>query len=296
MNNEYSVDLDEATEAHRNPAESELFERYSAILTRLRAPDGCPWDRKQTLHSLRRYVVEEAFELVAAIDDATNAPDDASATAAVADELGDLLLIVLLAANALADSGGPNLSTVLARSGHKLIRRHPHVFAALQVDGIAGVEANWERIKTDIERRSVAPDATPPGLPPLTRAIEIQRRFAKLGFDWPNHDGAITKLDEELAELRAALSDHETAGGSRSAVESELGDLLFSAVNVARKLDLDPNVCLAATTTTFLRRTQRVTELARGRSLHDMQQAELDELWRRAKGALSTDSDGDTPP
>ena len=285
--------LDEATEAHRNPAESEFFERYSAILTRLRAPDGCPWDRKQTLRSLRCYVVEEAFELVAAIDDATA---DASATAAVADELGDLLLIVLLAANALADSGGPNLSAVLARSGNKLIRRHPHVFAAVQVDGIAGVEANWDRIKTDIEQRSAAPEATPPGLPPLTRAIEIQRRFAKLGFDWPNHNGAIAKLAEELAELRTAVSDHETAGGSRSAIESELGDLLFSAVNVARKLNVDPNVCLAATTTTFLRRTRRVTELARDRSLHDMQQAEIDELWRRAKGTLNTDSDGDTPP
>ena len=293
--------LDAATEAHRNATESGLFERYSAILTRLRAPDGCPWDREQTLQSLRCYIVEEAFELVAAIDDATNTPTEARATASVADELGDVLLIALLTANALSDSGGPSLSDVLARSAHKLVRRHPHVFTATQVDGITDIEKNWDRIKTDIEQRSFAPDATPLGLPPLTRALEIQKRVAKLGFDWPSHNGALGKLEEELAELQAAVSDYEATGGPRSAIESELGDVLFSAVNVARKLKVDPNVCLAASTAAFLRRTRRVTELARDRSLHGMQAAELDELWRRAKrdttpGAFSTDSDSDTQP
>lgn len=281
------IELDDATEAHRNSSEAELFERYSAILTRLRAPDGCPWDRKQTLQSLRRYIVEEAFELVAAIEDATTTPDDANAAAAVADELGDVLLIVLLAANALADAGGPDLSEVLASSGRKLIRRHPHVFAAAQVDGVAAVEANWDRIKTDVEQRSNDPDATPVGLPPLTRALEVQKRVAKLGFDWPDHHGAMAKLTEELAELRSAVSDYEMSGTQQREIESELGDLLFSVVNVARKLKVDPNVSLAATTARFLRRTQRVTELAGNRSLDSIEESELDALWLQAKNDIA---------
>lgn len=282
------IELDDATEAHRNSSEAELFERYSAILTRLRAPDGCPWDRKQTLQSLRRYIVEEAFELVAAIEDTTGSPDDAHARAAVADELGDVLLIVLLVANALADSGGPDLSAVLASSGQKLIRRHPHVFAATPVDGVAAVEANWDRIKTDIEQRSNDPAATPPGLPPLTRALEMQKRVAKLGFDWPDHRGAMIKLNEELSELQSAVSDYETSGELQREIESELGDVLFSVVNVARKLRVDPSVSLAATTATFLRRTQRVTELAGDRSLDSMEEAELDALWLQAKKDIAS--------
>ncbi len=279
-----SLPLDEATESHRRPNESRVFEEYAAIIRRLRAPDGCPWDRKQTLDSLRNHIVEESFEMVAAINDASGASraPDASRYGEVADELGDVFLVAMLLSDALDKESGISFVDVLRENGRKLLRRHPHVFSDTSVKNAEEVAFNWHTIKTEIEGKNPGPSGVSAGLPPLERAFEIQKKASKLGFDWDDAKPAIDKIHEEAAELAQAADDPDS---SSTIIESEIGDLLFSVVNVARKLKVDPTVALDQTNRKFLSRFAYIEKAleARGMDVSSASLAEMDELWDESK-------------
>ncbi len=243
-------------------------------MARLRAADGCPWDREQTHQSLKRYLVEESAELLDAIDDGD---DDR-----LADELGDVLLQVAFHAQIAAEAERFDLQDVARRLCAKLIRRHPHVFGDAEVNDAAGVVVKWEEIKKterDDEPESVLGDI-PKHLPALAQAEKIQRRAAKVGFDWAELKHLLPKLREELQELEVALHQEETA-----AVEAELGDLFFTIVNVCRFVDVDPEDALRRTNRKFRRRFAYVEDRVRSgdREFADCTLAELDEFWDEAK-------------
>lgn len=248
------------------------LEAFQDVVARLRAPDGCPWDREQTHQSLRRHLLEEAYEVLAALDG-----DD---PAALREELGDLLLQVVLQAQIAAEGDEFRLADVLGDIQEKIVRRHPHVFGDVKVDGVEDVLHRWEELK-EAERagpgaagglRGVAPD-----LPALAQAHEVQDRAARVGFDWPAWQGVLDKLPEEVGELHAAPE-----GEAR---ERELGDLLFSLVNVARWLKIDPESALRGANTRFRRRFEAMSRSARasGRRMNEMSLEELDSLWDQAK-------------
>ena len=282
-----NLPLDDATQNRRRRDEADLFRDYAAIIRRLRAPDGCPWDQKQTLHSLRDHIVEESFELVAAINDLDRANQDDHA--AVAEELGDVILVTMLISDALENEGAINLSRVLAENGSKLIRRHPHVFSDVAVHGTDEVVQNWHRIKTQIEGKDSRATTVSRGLPPLARAHEVQKKAAKVGFDWDDLAPALAKIKEELDELEAEIDagkrDHDHDAPHKTRIEKEIGDLFFSVVNVARKLTVDPSVALARSTDEFLRRFAYIEErlAERGKHPRESDLTELDELWEEAK-------------
>lgn len=266
-----------------NPAGS--FERLVAIMARLRSAEGCPWDREQTHQTLRPYVIEEAYEVVQALDDGD--------MPALCDELGDVLLQVVFHAQIASESGAFGVADVCDTISDKLIRRHPHVFADVTVEGPAGVVANWEQIKA-AEKGKEAPsilDEIPAHLPALMRSYKLQQRAARVGFDWPNYLGALEKVDEEMDEFRQALDEAGTPegrierAGADNRVEEEFGDLLFALVNTARFLGIDPEVALNRTNHKFTRRFARVEQGARteGRNLEDMSLPEMDRYWNAAK-------------
>ena len=268
--------------------EALVAKRYAAIIRRLRGPDGCPWDRKQTLRSLRRHIVEESFELLAAIES-----DD---YVHVGEELGDVTLVTRLIADVLENESGIRFQDVLVDNGNKLIRRHPHVFGETTVDSADTVAANWNQIKREQEGRSDSPSHARIGMPPLERAYEIQRTAAKLGFDWRDPRPALGKVREELSELEEEIERTGALDASENAkddpgIEKELGDLLFSVVNVCRHLETDPSVALAYSNEVFLRRFSyieaRLTE--RRAEISDVTIEELDQLWNEAK-QLESDS------
>lgn len=246
----------------------------AAISARLRAPDGCPWDRRQTHRSLRPYLLEEAYETVDAIEHGT--PAD------LAEELGDLLLQVILHAQFAAEEGAFDLTDVYRSIAAKIVRRHPHVFGGLEVDGVDQVLSNWETIKAD-ERaeRGKADEGAFGGvaraLPALPASREIQERASALGWDWDDIAPVWEKVEEELAELRAASSDDERL--------HELGDVLFATVNLARWMKLDPEEALRAANHRWVARHRQVEELAaeRGVELDALSLAEKDELWDEVK-------------
>ncbi|MDA3949772.1 MAG: nucleoside triphosphate pyrophosphohydrolase [Spirochaeta sp.] len=275
-------EVEASIQPYERRSEADVFQHYAGIIRRLRAADGCPWDRKQTLTTLRRFVVEESFELVAAIHD----NDDHH----ISEELGDVLLVVMLIADALELEFGYTLADVLQQNGEKLIRRHPHVFGAVAVSGSDEVVANWNQIKKEQEGRSESPTQVSPGLPPLEHAYEMQRKVAKVGFDWPDIQSPLQKVREELAELEARMveigadTEPSRARDDRQ-IEDELGDLLFSVVNVSRHLKTDPSVALSRTNRRF---QERFTHIERriaesGRELQDCDLEELDALWDEAK-------------
>lgn len=275
-------EVDAAIRPYERPDEATVFQRYAAIIRRLRAADGCPWDRKQTLTTLRRFVIEESFELLAAIHD--NDHDH------VTEELGDVLLVVMLIADALELEYGHTLTEVLRHNGDKLIRRHPHVFGGVDVTDSDEVVVNWNQIKKEQEGRSDSPTHVSPGLPPLERAYEIQRKVAKVGFDWPDIRSPLDKIREELAELEDRIdeigADKDPARAREDRrIEDEIGDLLFSVVNVSRHLKTDPSVALSRTNRRF---QERFTHIERrvadsGRDISDCDLEELDALWDEAK-------------
>jgi tetrapyrrole methylase family protein/MazG family protein len=275
-------EVDAAIRRYERPDEATVFQRYAAIIRRLRAPDGCPWDRKQTLNTLRRFVIEESFELLAAIHD----NDEEHIT----EELGDVILVVMLIADALELESGQTLTEVLGQNGEKLIRRHPQVFGNVAVTGSDEVVVNWNQIKKEQEGRSDSPTHVSPGLPPLERAYEIQRKVAKVGFDWPDIGPPLHKIREELAELEDRMDEigaDEEPGRAREdrQIEDEIGDLLFSVVNVSRHLKTDPSVALSRTNRRF---QERFTHIERriaesGRNVSDCDLEELDALWDEAK-------------
>ncbi|MER3418286.1 MAG: nucleoside triphosphate pyrophosphohydrolase [Chloroflexota bacterium] len=262
----------------------------AAIAARLRAPDGCPWDREQTHASLRKHLLEEAYEVYDALA--------AGATPALAEELGDLLLQVVLHAQLAAEAEVFDLSDVAAAIGTKIVRRHPHVFGDAVVSTASDVNRQWERIKAaeravDVERAGdggLAPEARPrrrstldgisPTMPALAASQEMQERAASLGYDWPSVDGILDKVAEELAELGAASSAAER--------EEEVGDLLMVVVNLARHHGVEAEAALRAANEKFRRRFAAVEQLAaeRGVALRDCSFAELDALWVAAKALV----------
>jgi tetrapyrrole methylase family protein/MazG family protein/ATP diphosphatase len=254
------------------PQNGSTLPRLVEIMQRLLAPGGCPWDREQTLESLRSYVIEEAHEVVDAID--RGAPED------LREELGDLLLQIVFQAELARAQGWFGPDDVVAAICEKLIRRHPHVFADAQVSGSKEVLTNWEIIKAQEKRGRGALDGVPLTLPSLLRALRVSEKAARVGFDWPDGQGARDKLAEELGELDTAVAE-----GDRGASQRELGDVLFALVNYARKLELDPDAALRETLARFGERVRGVERAvaASGRELTALSAAELDLLWQKAK-------------
>jgi tetrapyrrole methylase family protein / MazG family protein len=272
------------------PGESagDRFERLVQLMRTLRSPDGCSWDRKQTLETLRPFVLEEAYEVVAAIDGGD--------PTALCDEVGDLLLEAVFVAQISADQDDFTIADAVDAINAKLVRRHPHVFGeAGAADGPplspTEVKAQWEQIKTQ-ERagqpsRKTLLDGIPESLPALLRAARIGARTANVGFDWDEAGEVLTKVDEEMAELKEAMADADQAH-----VEEELGDLLFTVANLARKLQIDPESALRAANNKFTGRFRRVEQrlTQAGRSLHDATAEELEREWqvvKRTPGAHS---------
>lgn len=269
--------IDEKTRGYIRQEDGEAFEEYSAILRRLRAPDGCPWDRKQTLESMRRFLLEEAHEAVAAIDDHLhrNAPQEN-----IGDELGDIFIVTMLTILALETSGGMTLKEVLSASAAKLLRRHPHVFGDVEARDADAVVRTWNRIKEEQEGTSSDPDAVSFSLPPLARALEIQKKAARCGFDWDEAEPVYRKITEELQELRESVT-----AGDITHIEEETGDLLFSMVNLARHLKIDPALALSGANEKFLRRYRSVAARLKdqGITMSDATMEELDDLWETVK-------------
>ena len=248
------------------------FESFQNTIAHLRAPDGCPWDREQTHQTLRSNLLEETYEVLAALD-----ADDADA---MREEFGDLLLQIVLHAQIALEYGEFSMADVIAGIQAKIIRRHPHVFGDVIVKGVGEVLENWEKLKA-AERGESKKDngvlgSVPPGLPALLQADTYQRRAARVGFDWPDISGVIAKVREEMAEIEAA---------SAEAVEDEVGDLLFAVVNWARWLEVEPESALRRANVKFAGRFAKVESAARvlGQELRAMSLEELDQLWEAAK-------------
>jgi tetrapyrrole methylase family protein/MazG family protein len=274
--------MDETTHAHRLlPPDSGLppYEQLRDIIAKLRGPGGCPWDREQTHLSLRGGLIEEAYEAAAAIE----AGDDVN----LREELGDLLLQVVFHSQIASDEKRFTLDEVAQTVSDKLIRRHPHVFGSESASNAAAVLVRWEEIKRAEKQAAGQPEKPPsaldgvtPGLPALMHAEKIQKRAAKVGFDWSSAAPVIEKVREEIAEVEEALK-RDCPGE----LEDELGDLLFAAVNLARKLRIDPEVALRRATNKFTERFQQIERIARARglSLEKMTLAEMDVVWDEVK-------------
>ena len=253
------------------------FSELVALMARLRAPDGCPWDRQQTHATLKPYLLEEVYEALEAID----AADDAE----LCKELGDVLLQVVFHAQIAAEEGRFDIEAVGQAIVDKLIRRHPHVFGDANADEADEVLLRWEQIKKQERREQgeAAPsllEGIPKHLPALMRAYRIQTRVAQQGFDWDEVDGALDKVEEEFAEVRKAWETDEAA-----AVEEEFGDLLFSLVNASRFLKVDPEQALRRAVAKFERRFRALEEIvhARGEEVAALSLAALDEIWDEVK-------------
>ncbi len=251
----------------------ENLPRLVEVMQRLLAPDGCPWDREQTLDTLKPYVIEEAHEVVEAIESGNSE--------ALREELGDLLLQVVFQAELARKNGwfGPN--DVVDAICEKLIRRHPHVFSDVKVEDSDEVVKNWEQIKREEKGDRGALAGVPKALPALLRAVRIGEKASAVGYDWPTVDGPREKVDEELREFDAAC-----AQGDPTRMEEELGDVLFSITNVARKRGLDPEAALRGTLQRFTARFETAEQAAKasGKALSELSESELDDLWEDAKG------------
>jgi nucleoside triphosphate diphosphatase len=254
---------------------AEAFTRLVDIMARLRAPGGCPWDREQTPESLRPYLLEEAYEVLDALDQAE--------PAAIREELGDLLLQIVFHSQLAAEAGHFTVADVAAGIADKLVRRHPHVFGDVTVRDAQDVVRNWTRLKAE-ERRQAGADGifvgVPRALPALARAQQLGEKARHVGFDWPDSSGVLAKLREELAELEGAI-----ASGDPGAIAHELGDLLLTATSVARHFEVPAELALRAASDRFVARVERVEAAARARgaSLTDLGPEELDRLWAEAK-------------
>ena len=291
----------------------ERFERAVAIMERLRAPGGCPWDREQTFDSIKPYTLEEAYEVLEAIDhrDWNELPG----------ELGDLLLQVLFYSEMAKEQGTFSIDDVLDRLSDKLVNRHPHVFANTKADTSAEVKRNWETLKTEERKKRLGDNANAgqngamttdsasildgisSAMPAMLEAHKISSRAAQVGFDWPNMQGLFHKLEEETAELRECLQEFPVpasrpegrgvAGSGRPVIreelrvrlEDEVGDLFFVMVNIARYLALDPESALRKTNRKFRRRFQWMEERLHqsGNPLERASMDELESLWQQAK-------------
>jgi tetrapyrrole methylase family protein/MazG family protein len=272
----------------------EWFEKLAAVQARLRAPDGCPWDREQTHASLRTYLIEEAYEVLEALESG----DDAK----FAEEMGDLLLQIVFHSEIAKEEGRFTVSDVIREVHDKMVRRHPHVFGEKRAKDSAEVLKNWEQIKK--EERAAAGKKTPDApqeegkvgslmdgvsraLPAALEGFQLTRRAARIGFDWDDVEGVFDKLGEEGGELRQAVSAKDARR-----TEEEMGDLLFAAVNLARFLHVDPEIALKKANAKFSSRFRRMEDLAAksGRALGDVPRAQMEEFWESAKRAEKSDS------
>ncbi|MFZ5884241.1 MAG: nucleoside triphosphate pyrophosphohydrolase [Chloroflexota bacterium] len=269
-----TFDLSHSTCMYIPPlAEGTAFESFQEIVAHLRAPDGCPWDREQTHETLRKHLLEEAYEAISAIDSGD--------FAAMREEFGDLLLQVVLQSQIANEEGQFNVNQVIHGIHAKIVRRHPHVFGDLKLDGVDGVLANWEKLK-EKERGKKQDgkgllDGVPLALPALSQAQEYQERAARVGFDWTEIEGVLDKIAEEIEEVRQAANGAELA--------AELGDLLFALVNLARWKKVDAESALRATNMKFKQRFGYVEQGAKkqGRNLSELTLDEMESLWQEAK-------------
>jgi MazG family protein len=247
----------------------EHFSELVAIVRRLRK--DCPWDRQQTHESIRHHLIEETYEIIESIDKTD--------WKALCEELGDILLHVVLHSVIAEERKEFNLEDVIEGINTKLIRRHPHVFGEINVSGTEEVKKNWEKIKMSEGRESHL-DGVPKELPALLRAYRLQERAAKVGFDWEHRDDVWNKVEEEEKEFQSALTadDHQRA-------EEEFGDLLFSLVNYARFVNINPELSLRKTTEKFIKRFHYIEKRLKeqGKDIHAVSLAEMDALWNEAK-------------
>jgi tetrapyrrole methylase family protein/MazG family protein len=264
---------------------AQAMDRLLDLMARLRAPDGCAWDREQTPATLKPQMIEECYEVIEAID--------AGSPPHLAEELGDLLLHIVFQAQIAREAGEFTFADVAGGIADKLIRRHPHVFGDAKVDGSAGVVAQWHQLKkTEKPERESALDGVPRALPALMRADALQNKARHAGFDWPDARGALDKVREEMAEVTAEIDSdlafaraNETKLTPAPETAEEIGDLLFSIVNLTRHLKLDAEELLTGANDKFARRFRAVEARfkATGRAMADCTLEELDAAWNDVK-------------
>ena len=252
------------------------FDELVALMTKLRGPDGCPWDRKQTFDSLKPFIVEESYEVVDAIDK--------NDRAALAEELGDFLLQAVFVAEMAREEKSFDIDDVITAIYNKLVRRHPHVFGDVEAKDAEQVLVNWEKLKNEerkAENKSVLA-GVPQSLPALLKASRLTEKAARIGFDWRRAEDVLAKIDEEVQELRDAI-----AGKKPQEIHDEIGDLLFSIANIARKLDVNAEEALQSANRKFTRRFESMERSVRGegRNLDQLTLEQMDALWDKAKAA-----------
>ena len=252
------------------------FAKLVELMARLRGPDGCPWDRKQTTESLKPFLIEECYEVIDALDEGD--PQK------VREELGDLLFQIIFHARIAEENGQFTIRDVIDANLEKMVRRHPHVFGDAQLSTDKEVLANWEEIKKKekgADQRTSILEGVPRHLTSLLRAHSLQERAAQVGFDWSRIDEALPKLDEEMEEFKESLKKEDAAG-----IEEELGDVFFMLVNISRFLGINPEDALRKTISKFIRRFRFIEENAagEGKQLGDMTLDEMERLWQEAKG------------
>lgn len=248
------------------------FDELVQLMTRLRGPNGCPWDRKQTLPDLKAYVIEEAYEVVDAID-----RDD---RAALLEEVGDLLLEAVFIAEITREEGTFDIYDSVTAIHDKLVRRHPHVFGDVEANDAEQVLVNWEKLKQaerKAENKSLLA-GVPQSMPALLKASRLTEKASRVGFDWRRTQDVFDKLDEEMAELREAVEK-----GDHTQIHEEIGDLLFTIANIARKVNVNPEEALQATNRKFQRRFEAMEE--RAPNFAQLSLEEMDQLWDEAKAA-----------
>jgi tetrapyrrole methylase family protein/MazG family protein len=252
------------------------FDQLVQLMTRLRGPQGCPWDREQTLATLKPFVIEESYEVVDAID-----RDD---RAALAEELGDFLLQAVFIAEITRQEGSFDIYDAVTAIHDKLVRRHPHVFGEVEANDAEQVLVNWEKLKNEerkAENKSVLA-GVPQSLPALLRASRLTEKAARVGFDWRRTEDVFAKLEEEIGEVHEAIDS-----GDQTKVHDEIGDLLFTIANIARKLNVNAEEALQSTNRKFTRRFESMERSVRGsgRNLDQLTLEQMDELWDEAKAA-----------
>ncbi|KYG33305.1 nucleoside triphosphate pyrophosphohydrolase [Alkalihalobacillus trypoxylicola] len=275
------TNLNNLTAVYVPPVKSDIllhaeFDQLRKVIAQLRGPNGCPWDQKQTHQSLKKYLIEEAYEVLEAIDE----EDDVH----LIEELGDILLQVMLHAQIGEDEGIFTIRDVIESITDKMIRRHPHVFADIKVENEEEVVKNWEKIKSSEKAEEKQSDSIfakkPKGLPALQRTIEIQNKAAKVGFDWGEPAPVWMKLQEEIGEFLT-----EAKKSNQQKMNKEFGDLLFVAINLARHYDIDPEKVLHMANEKFMNRFQEIELAAKhsGKELTEMTLTEMDQLWEESK-------------
>jgi MazG family protein len=267
---------------------SKALDELIAVMARLRAPGGCPWDREQTYSSLAQYLLEEAYETFDAIQEADQTGDITN----LKEELGDLLLQVIFHSTIAKEKGEFTIDDVAAGITQKLVLRHPHVFGDAKLERAEDVLDSWDQLKADERKasgkkekvRESILEEVPIHFPGLLEGLKLTTKAAKVGFDWRNTDEIFEKLDEEVLELRAALD-----GRDQGEVEEEIGDLLFVIVNLARRMDVEPETAIKKTNRKFRRRFKFIEQQLKqkGRTLESASLEEMDELWNVSKSHAS---------